>query len=191
MADGTMGVVLGPDLDVAIQLRWAVRLAEARSLDLLILQHVESKESTTVEPPLHDPTTEKASPVARQVMELIAASPQLRAPAIEDSGEDEATVEETDTLEVRLKEIRCDGTRVLRDQVLAQIRKNKLKLCTTARRDLITSDVDVNMERQLFLRYAPCEIVLCYGLQPTTDLSRVVIGAARRAPRRRRPPSRP
>jgi uncharacterized hydrophobic protein (TIGR00271 family) len=178
MADGTMGVVLGPDLDVETQLRWAVRLAEARSLDLLILQHVESKEATTVEPPLHDPTTEKASPVARQVMELIAVSPRLRAAATEDAGADGATVQETDALEVRMKEIRCEGKRVLRDQVLGQIRKNKLKLVTTARRDLVTTDIDVNRERQLFLRFAPCEIVLCYGLQPTTELSRVIVGAA-------------
>ena len=173
-----MGVVLGTDLDVETQLRWAVRLAEARSLDLLILQHVDSKEATTIEPPLHDPTAEKASPVARQVIELIEASPRLRAPAPEDADANGAPEAETDTLEVRLKEIRCDGMRVLRDQVLAQIRKNKLKLCTTARRDLMTTDVDVNLERQLFLRYAPCEVVLCYGLQPTTDLSRVMVGAA-------------
>ena len=49
MAEGTMGVMLGSDLDVETQLRWAATLAEARSLDLLILQHVESKEGTTVE----------------------------------------------------------------------------------------------------------------------------------------------
>ena len=173
-----MGVVLGADLDVETQLRWAVRLAEARSLDLLILQHVDSKEATTIEPPLHDPTVEKASPVARRVMEVIGTSPRLRAPATEDPAANGSPAAETDTLEVRLKEIRCEGTRVLRDQVLAQIRKNKLKLCTTARRDLVTTDVDVNLERQLFLRYAPCEVVLCYGLQPTTDLSRVMVGAA-------------
>ena len=120
MSEGTMGVVLGPDLDVEIQLRWAVRLAEARSLDLLILQHVDSKEATTIEPPLDDPRAEKASPVARRVMELIEASPRLRAPATEDPAANGSPEAETDTLEVRLKEIRCDGMRVLRDQVLAQ-----------------------------------------------------------------------
>jgi uncharacterized hydrophobic protein (TIGR00271 family) len=177
MSEGMMGVVLGADLDVMLQLRWAVRLAEARSLDLLILQHVDSKEGTTVEASLDDPTAEKVSPVARLVMNMMAASPRLRAPVAENTEPDEASAEETDVLVVRLKEIRCDGTRILRDQILSQIRKNKLKLCTTAHRDLITADLDVNRERRLFLRYAPCEVVLCYGLQPTTDLSRVLVGA--------------
>ena len=177
-----MGVMLGSDLDVETQLRWAATLAEARSLDLLILQHVESKEGTTVEVSLQDPTGDKATPVARQVMELIAASPRLGAPVTEETDPDEApgTVSQatTDTLEVRLKEIRCEGARVLREQLLVQIRKNKLKLATTARRDLITTDLDVNRERQLFLRYTPCEVVFCYGLLPTTDMSRVLVGAA-------------
>ena len=178
MSDGMMGVVLGTDLDVATQLRWAVRLAEARSLDLLILQHVESKESTTVETSLHDPTAEKAAPVARQVMELIAASPRLKAAATGDPEQEQAPEEEADTLSVRLKEIRCEGAQTLREQYLVQIRKNKLKLATTARRDLVTTDLDLNRERQLFLRYSPCEVVLCYGLEPTTDLTRILVGSA-------------
>lgn len=178
MADGTLGLVLGTDLDVSTQLRWALRLAEARSLDLLILEHVDSKEATTVEPPLDDPTVEKASATARQVMELIASSPLLR-PAVGDKPDQEETSNETNgTLEVRLKEIRCQGAQTVREQLLVQIRKNKLKLCTTARRELVTTDQDLNRERQLFLRYAPCEVIFCYGLDETTDLERVLVGAA-------------
>ncbi len=75
MAEGTMGVVLGPDLDVAVQLRWAVRLAEARSLDLLILQHVESREGKTVEISLGEAPDEKMTPVAKQVREMIEPRP--------------------------------------------------------------------------------------------------------------------
>ena len=74
MAEGTLGVVLGTDLDVAAQLRWAVRLAEARSLDLLILQYVESREGKTVEVSLDEPLGEKTTPVARQIMDFIELS---------------------------------------------------------------------------------------------------------------------
>jgi uncharacterized hydrophobic protein (TIGR00271 family) len=186
MAEGTMGVVLGPDLDAAIQLRWAARLAEARTLDLLVLQHVESREGKTVEISLAEPPGEKTTPIARQVREMIDASPGFFAADDEnvvdseggeakrgDNGEDEPG-----TLSVRLKEIRCSGLRAAREQLLVQIRKNKLKLCTQARMDLNTTDVDLIRERQLFLRYSPCEVVFCYGLTQETDLSRIVVGGA-------------
>ena len=53
-------------------------------MDLLILQHVDSKGGTTVEASLQDPTAEKATLVARQVMEFITANPRLGAAASED-----------------------------------------------------------------------------------------------------------
>jgi len=186
MAEGTMGVVLGTDLDVAIQLRWAVRLAEARTLDLLVLQHVESREGKTVEIRLADDSGEKMTPVARQLREMIDASPGFVVADEEDQvlADGETAVQEDtpddrpQALSVWLKEIRCAGPRSVREQILVQIRKNKLKLCTTARADFNTSDPDLVRERQLFLRYAPCEVVYCYGLEKTTDLSRVLVAGA-------------
>ena len=186
MAEGTMGVVIGTDMDVAIQLSWAVRLAEARSFDLLILQHVESGEGKTVEISLSEALGEKMTPVAKQVREMIESSPGLCAAGDENAAEsnDEGTGQENknedapDTLSVRLKEIRCAGLRSVREQILVQIRKNKLKLCTIARADFNTSDPDLIRERQLFLRYAPCEVVYCYGLEKTTDLSKVLVAGA-------------
>ena len=175
MAQGTMGVVLGTDLDVATQLRWAVRLAEARSLDLLILQYVESREGKTVEASLEDVPGETAKPVARQVMDFIESSPRLRAGSRGDENGDDEAQADADLILVRLKEIRCSGLRSLRQQLLVQIRKNKLKLCTSARADFNTSDPDIVRERQLFLRYTPCEVVSCFGLQVATDLSRILV----------------
>jgi len=175
MAEGTMGVVFGTDLDVATQLRWAVHLAEVRSLDLLILQHVESREGKTVEVSLVDEPGETAKPVARQVMDFIESSPRLRAGSRGDENGDDKAEADTDVFFVRLKEIRCTGLRSLRQQLLVQIRKNKLKLCTTARTDFDTSDPDIVRERQLFLRYTPCEVVYCFGLQVATDLSRILV----------------
>jgi uncharacterized hydrophobic protein (TIGR00271 family) len=185
MAQGLMGLVLGPDLDVGIQLKWAMRLAEARSLDLLVLQHVESREGKTVEISLTDDPGDKTTPVARQVREMIEASPGLYAageenPAVADgevAEQQETSDSQGEVLSVRLKEIRCAGLRATREQLLVQIRKNKLKLCTLARREMNTTDVDLNRERQLFLRYAPCEVVFCYGLQPETEVTGVLVGA--------------
>jgi len=178
MADGTMGIVLGTDQDVTTQLRWAVRLAEARSLDLLILQFVESREGKTVEVPLEDDSGQTPTPVARQVMDFIESSPLLLAGGSGDEdGGDEAEAD-PNLIVVRLKEIRCEGLRALRQQLLVQIRKNKLKVCTAARADFNTSDPDLIRERQLFLRYAPCEVVYCYGLDKTTDLSKILVAGA-------------
>ena len=178
MADGTMGIVLGTDQDVTTQFRWAVRLAEARSLDLLILQFVESREGKTVEVPLEDASGQTTTPVARQVMDFIESSPLLRAGGSGDEdGGDEAEADPK-LIVVRLKEIRCEGLRALRQQLLVQIRKNKLKLCTAARADFNTSDPDLIRERQLFLRYAPCEVVYCYGLDKTMDLSKILVAGA-------------
>jgi len=186
MAEGTMGVVLGPDVDVAIQLRWAVRLAEARSLDLLVLQHVESREGKTVEISLSEAPGEKMTPVAKQVREMIETSPGLCAAGDESAAglnagqtnPEDKEEDAPDLLSVRLKEIRCAGPRAVREQLLVQIRKNKLELCTTARMDLNTTDGDLIRERQLLLRYSPCELIFCYGLTRDTDFSRVVVGGA-------------
>jgi hypothetical protein len=180
-----MGLVLGPDLDLGIQLKWAMRLAEARSLDLLVLQYVESREGKTVEISLTDDPGDTTTPVARQVREMIEASPGLYAGGEEDPAVADGEVAEQhetsdgqgEVLSVRLKEIRCAGLRATREQLLVQIRKNKLKLCTLARRELSTTDVELNRERQLFLRYAPCEVVFCYGLQPESEMTRVLVGA--------------
>ncbi len=51
MTVGAMGVLLGTDLDVEVQLSWALRLAEARQLDLQVFQRVESKEERITEIP--------------------------------------------------------------------------------------------------------------------------------------------
>ena len=178
MADGTMGVVLGTDQDVTTQFRWAVRLAEARSLDLLILQFVESREGKTVEVPLEDAPGQTTTPVARQVMDFIESSPLLRAGGQGDEDGEDDVEADPNLIVVRLKEIRCEDLRALRQQLLVQIRKNKLKLCTAARADFNTRDPDVIRERQLFLRYAPCEVVYCYGLDETTDLSKIMVAGA-------------
>jgi len=176
MADGCMGVVLGSDLDVETQLRWALTLAMARSMDLLVLRHLESKDGVTVEVALGEAGRDGVSGVTRQVMDLIDADPGIRA----GRGSDEPNGDTEDVFEgvtVRLKEIRCPGLETLRRQLLAQVRRNKVTLVTMAHEELNTSDPDLLRERRLFLRYAPCEVVLSYGLTKKTEVRRIMVAS--------------
>jgi hypothetical protein len=43
VADGSIGIWIGNDLDVALQLRWGLRLAEARQLNLVVFEHIQRK----------------------------------------------------------------------------------------------------------------------------------------------------
>ena len=49
MADGSIGIWIGNDLDVALQLRWGLRLAEARQLNLVVFEHTQGNESSAIE----------------------------------------------------------------------------------------------------------------------------------------------
>jgi uncharacterized hydrophobic protein (TIGR00271 family) len=177
MAKGCMGLLLGTDLDVEVQLRWALKLARTRSLDLLILQHVESRDETTVEVDLTGGDDGVLSPVGRVVVELVATNDEFVVHTPSDNGDGETDEQPPPERTVRLKEIRCAELRTVREQVVAQIGKNKLKLVTSVHAQLNTTDVDLARERRLFLRYAPCEVVLCYGFDTTTDVERVIAAA--------------
>jgi hypothetical protein len=103
---GTLVALLGPDLDVTLQMHWAVRLATARHLDLLILQSVESPDERVVEVSLDKPSERKATDVIRAVMRLIEDSPDLRAGprASAGLGEDKGDME-SHIVHVRFKRI--------------------------------------------------------------------------------------
>jgi len=177
MVAGCMGLVLGSDLDVETQLRWAVAIAEARSLDLLVFRPVDSSAAATVEEPLDDPERTGQSAVTRQVLRFIADEPGVHAGPRSGEREPEEDRPPESGVAVRLKEIRCDSLGTLRQELLAEVRKNKLVLVTMAHDELNTNDPDLLRERRLFLRYAPCEVVLCYGLVKDFEISRVMVAS--------------
>jgi hypothetical protein len=74
----TLAVLLGSDSPVALQLRWATRLATARKLDLLILHRVESRDEHIVDVSLDDPPAGEATGVIEEIQWLMDASPGLR-----------------------------------------------------------------------------------------------------------------
>jgi uncharacterized hydrophobic protein (TIGR00271 family) len=173
-----MGVLIEPDLGVAVQMQWAVRLAAARTMDLLVLQIVESRDGRIVEIPLDENPEGEGSAVVREVMRIVDSSPNLCVAVGEDESRGQADEDDGHVIQVRLKQIHCASIHQLRQELLAEVRKSKLKLITLAHRDLDTKDAHLVNERRLFLRYVPCEVVFCYGLEESNELSRILVGVA-------------
>jgi len=178
MTVDAMGVMIGPDLDVEVQLRWAVRLAEARTLDLLVFHRLDSGEDRVAEISLTEPPEGEAAHVTREIMRVIEMSLNLVAGAREERENGESEEEENHVTHVRLRHVRCATPRALRHHLLAEVRKNKLKLLTLIRKELDTTDVDLVNERRRFLRHVPCEVVYCYGLDEENELSHILVGVA-------------
>jgi uncharacterized hydrophobic protein (TIGR00271 family) len=177
---GTLVALLGPDLDVTVQMRWAVRLATARQLDLLILQSVESPDERVVEVSLDKPSKKEATDIIPAVRRLIEDSPDLRAgPRASANLEEDQEDKKSHIVHVRFKRIHFASLRSLRQFVLAELGRSNIKLFTVARKQpLERLDVNLVSERQYFLRYIPCEVVFCQGLKEGKALSRILVAAA-------------
>jgi uncharacterized hydrophobic protein (TIGR00271 family) len=158
-------------------LNWAIRLAAARRLDLLILHRGESADERVNEVSLDEPPAGAALSVIHEVQRFIEATPALRAGPRKSAEASEAKEEtESHVIHVRLKCIYFANLASLRRAVLAELGDNNVKLFTQAREQVTDmSDVDLVRERRLFLRYIPCELVLCLGLQPEQPLSRILV----------------
>ena len=168
----TIGVLLGDNVDIAVQLKWACRLADASEADLLVLLRVESPEAQVVEIDLEAPQDGAAPPyleVASFVREAVGVY------AGRTGGE---TEEPPGGTKVRLKEIRCPDLVSLRQLLLAEVRSSRLKKLTIVRDELTTNDAELVRERRAFLRHAPCEVVFCYGLHEGCDVARILVAIA-------------
>ncbi len=178
MAVGNLGVFVGPDLDLSDQLRWAVRLAEARNLDIVVFQRIEGSERQTVNVPLDGSAEGEAAVAAGEVFQAIESMPILRAGPRPETAEDEALDDDDSVIHVQLKLIRCANLPSLRELLLAEVRKSKLKLFTVVRKDLGGTGSEITRERRQFLRHVPCEVVHCSGFNEDNDLSRILVTVA-------------
>jgi uncharacterized hydrophobic protein (TIGR00271 family) len=176
---GTMAALLTPDLKIALQIRWATRLAAARNMDLIIFQRIEGREDRVVEIPLDQPPGNRSKGRIRQLIDIIGDTPELYAGSRERAETAEkATDSASQMIHVRLRQIHFRNLRSLRQALLAEIGSKKVKLFTLAREHLVEmNDADLVTERRLFLRYIPCEVVLCQGIKEDTDFSRVLVAA--------------
>ena len=151
---GTMVALLSSGLKVALQVRWAVRLAAARQMDLLILERVESRDDRMLEIPLDKPPGRDATGVTRELIRVIEKNPNLRAGPRDGAG--------THVIHLRLKQAFFTSLQSLRRLVLVELSKNKVGLLTAAHeQSLGMVDTELVKERRLLLRYIPCEVVLC------------------------------
>jgi len=178
MTVDAMGILLGSDLEVEPQLRWAVHLAAARKMDLLVLHRVESPENQTVDLPLDGPPNADGTIVAGEILNIAESSLELSAGARPEEQTGPPSNDERHRVHVTLRQIRCPNPRALRQQLLDEIGRSKLKLFTIARRELETNDVELVRERRMFLRHVPCDVVFCFGLEESTDLSRILVAIA-------------
>ena len=178
MTEGVLGLLLGSELDLEVQLRWALRLAEARRLDILVYERDERSEGSPTEVDLDEPPEGDGGRVARELRQRIDASPELAAgprPEEVDAGDDEAGEAR---IHIRLRRLPSSAPRQFRDQLTSDIRSEKLVLITSADGRLNTTEPELVRERRLFLRFVPCEAVFCFGLQNDNELERLLVGAA-------------
>jgi len=173
----SLAVLLGSDLSIELQMRWAISLAVARKLDLLILHPLEDDEDRVSEVALDESPGDKASGVIHELTRVIEESPRLRAGSRECADQDEDSVDQASHIaHVRLKVIHFASVASQRRALLDELEHEDVVLATRALgRVSDMSDTDVVRERRLFFRFAPCELVQCRGLTEQTAFSRILV----------------
>ena len=178
MADESIGIWIGNDLDVALQLRWAWRLARARQMNLVVYEDVQGNESKALEVPLNEPADTDASALAVEVQKLIQSSDKLCASTPIDDVEASPDNTDEQLLTVQLKQLHSATPRAFRELMINEVQKNKLKVLTLARREHESKNAEVVRERRQFLRYAPCEVVFCFGLVEDKEDLKITVAVA-------------
>ena len=176
---GILATLLGPGLKVPLQLKWATHLAKARGMDLLILHGVEDREERVAEVPLDEPPGKKATATVREVMRIVEKSPDLRpGPRGRNDVVEEGERKKPQIVHMRFIQLHYTSMRALRRLLLAELGRNKVGLYTEAREQILDMrDTDYVSESRLFLRYIPCEVVLCQGLKEGNEISRILTTA--------------
>jgi uncharacterized hydrophobic protein (TIGR00271 family) len=182
MAEGSIGVLLGSDLDVKLQLRWAIQLAQSRRKDLLVYQQVARQDGEPVERNLIEEADGEGADCIREIVDLITSSDALCAGGRESDADKEGTESPDQApphiIHLRLKQLPLKNLTSFRQLLLADVKKEKLSLVTAARRELNTTDPDFIKERRIFLRFAPCEVVFCFGLEEDNRFSKILVGTS-------------
>jgi len=178
VADGSVGIWIGNDLDVALQLRWGWRLARARELNLVVFEHVQNQENKVVDVALNEPSIAETSPLAAEVQKLIESSDMLRAATPDEDGEALKDSTDPQPISVTLKQLHSSTPRAFREHMINEVQKNKLKVLTLARKEHESKDTEIVRERGQFLRYAPCEVVFCFGLVEDKEDLKITVAVA-------------
>jgi len=178
VADESIGIWIGSDLDVALQLRWGWRLARARQMNLVVYEHVQGNESKALEVPLTEPADTGISALAIEVQNLIQSSDKLCASTPIDDLEVSSDNTGEQPVTVQLIQLHSATPREFRELMINEVQKNKLKVLTLARKEHESKDPEVVQERRQFLRFAPCEVVFCFGLVEDKEDLKIAIAVA-------------
>lgn len=178
LSPGRLAILLGPDLNVSLQLKWAYRLAGALGLDILVLQPIQNQEGRVVEVSLTEEVENAKGAILREIRRLVEEAPLLRAGPREKTEEGDGKNGETSFIHVRLKRIYFPSYTSLRRSVLAELGESKVECLTSVRKQFLDmSDLDLVRERRFFFRYVPCKVVLCQGIVKEEDFGRILLVA--------------
>ena len=170
-SSGTLAVLLSPDLDIALQLNWAICLAKILTLDLLLLLRLQNQDERVVEVSLTQGSGNEDREVVSEVRRIVAESPTLYASSRDKGEKDIIENREVYRIHVRLKIIYHTSHKSLRRTLLTELGDKNVEYVTQARKQ----HLDLVRERRFFFRYLPCKAVLCQGLEKENKLARILI----------------
>jgi len=175
---GTLAALLRQDLAPSLQLSWAVHLAAASNLDLLVLQRHEDSQDRIDDVPLEESGGGQTRAIVGELLRAMADSGVAKAGAHGDEDAEGGAGDEPGCVRVRLKRVHFTSLPSLRRQVLAELGGSRVEMFTLACRSLAEpADIDMVKEGWLFLRYIPCKVVICQGLEQWRPPSRMLVPA--------------
>ena len=179
-SSGTLAALLVPNTDVALQLRWAARLAAARKLDLLLFHREQSTDTRIVEVSLEQLNEGESLEIVNEVLRVIQDSPELCCRISrdrEDRGEQRKRSNARTSFKSVLKLSILRTWFRVGEPCSTNYGTKSAELFTQARsQPLDLSDVDlVKATRTPFIRYIPCNVVLCSGLKEGQTLQRILV----------------
>ena len=159
--DETVAALLRPDVPTEVQLEWAVFLAAARGRDLLVLQRVEGREDRVEEVPLDAAPGADVPAIARELTQVLDRRREAGGDVLGNG--------------IRLLRVHFTNLSGLRRSVLMLMREHRVRNFTAMfQRPDDGIDRDLVHERRLFLRYIPCETVVCQGLERWRPATRIL-----------------
>jgi len=173
-------IALDSKLDIPAQIRWAVRLAAARSTSLLLLLPVEQKgEARVVEVDLASkPEGDGEARVIRAVQTTLEELPGVR-PEPTTEKEDAGGDEEADTGEVGVR-LRILHHANLLQALLGEVRASKINQLILVRKELDAAEAEISAVLRQVFRRAPCEVVMLrMGSEDGDGCANILTPAAR------------
>lgn len=119
---GMLVSLLQPDLPVGVQVEWAIFLAAAGNLDLLVLQRVESDEDRVEDVSFDQPDGSEVPAGLRELLRVIDGSPLARAGARQEGDAETPADDGSRVVHLQLERLHYSSHLSLRRQVHLEAR---------------------------------------------------------------------